>query len=107
MQDPSFHTLLYRYFFFGWLFKDVGRGNLFERAAALRYNREQARWLPVYLLRWLWWGLLFYTLGSAAELLLEAPVLANLLFAVGGLAVPFNVAIGAAWIGLRGLHGPV
>jgi hypothetical protein len=29
----SFSTLLYRYFFFGWLFKDVNRGNLLERAA--------------------------------------------------------------------------
>ena len=41
----SFGTLLYRYFFFGWLFKDVNRGNLLERAAAWRHNREQARWL--------------------------------------------------------------
>ena len=26
-----FRTPLYRYFFFGWLFHDVTRGNLFER----------------------------------------------------------------------------
>ena len=72
MDEPAFRTLLYRYFFFDWLFKDVETGNVFERAAAVRHNREQARWLPVYVLRWLWWGLAFYALGSVAELILEA-----------------------------------
>ena len=41
----AFRTLLYRYFFFGWLFRDVTRGNLFERAAAWRHNQAQAHWL--------------------------------------------------------------
>lgn len=107
MEEPAFRTLLYRYFFFDWLFKDAGSGNLFERAAAVRHNREQARWLPVYVLRWLWWGLAFYALGSAAELLLEAQTLATLLYVTGALSLPFNVAIAAAWIGLKGMHGPV
>ena len=49
-----FSTLLYRYFLFGWLFKDVNRGNVLERAAAWRHNREQARWLPTYMRRWIW-----------------------------------------------------
>lgn len=106
MQEASFCTLLYRYFFFGWLFRDVGQGDVFERAAAVRHNREQARWLPTYLMRWLWWGLAFYTLGSAAELLLEAVTLSMLFYAAGALSVPFTVAIAAAWIGLRA-QGPV
>jgi len=107
VNEPAFGTLLYRYFFFDWLFKDVGAGNLFERAAAVRHNREQARWLPVYVLRWLWWGLGFYALGSVTELILEATMLSTLFYLIGGLSVPFNVAIVAAWIGLKGLHGPV
>jgi len=107
MDEPAFRTLLYRYFFFDWLFKDAGTGNVFERAAAARYNREQARWLPVYALRWLWWGLAFYALGNAAELLLEATVMSTLLYAISGLSVPFTVAIAVAWIGLKGVHGPV
>ena len=49
--------VLYRYFFFGWLFKDVTRGNVFERAAAFRYNKEHAHWLLTYMIRWLWCGL--------------------------------------------------
>ena len=93
MDKPAFRTLLYRYFFFDWLFKDVDTGNVFERAAAVRHNREQARWLPVYVLRWLWWGLAFYALGSAAELILEATILSTLFYAISGLSVPFNVAI--------------
>ena len=41
--------LVYRYWFFGWLFEDVNRKGLFERAAAWRHNQEQARWLPTIL----------------------------------------------------------
>ena len=54
MQDIAFRTLLYRYFFFGWLFKDASRGNVIERAAAWRHNKERAHWLLTYLRRWLW-----------------------------------------------------
>ena len=52
----TFGTLLYRYFFFGWLFRDVNRGTVLERAAAWRHNQAQARWLPTYMRRWLWCG---------------------------------------------------
>jgi hypothetical protein len=38
--------------FYGWLFRDADAGTHLERASALRHNREQSRWLPVYLLRW-------------------------------------------------------
>lgn len=106
MREPAFWTLLYRYFFFGWMFKDIG-GDLFERAAAVRHNREQARWLPTYLMRWLWWGLAFWTLGSVAERVLDAEPLATLFYGAGALSVPITVAIAAAWIGLRGVQGPI
>jgi hypothetical protein len=107
VQDPAFGSLLYRYFFFGWLFREVSSGNLFERAAAVRHNREQARWLPTYMLRWLWWGLLFYALGSLVDLAVPESLMATLLYALSSLTIPFNVAICAAWVGLRGLHWPV
>jgi hypothetical protein len=97
----SFGTLLYRYFFFGWLFKDANRGNLLERAAALRYNRDQARWLPKYMRRWLWCGLFFYALGAVVETLLNAPGLSVVFYLPCALAVPVNAVIGAAWVGLR------
>ena len=97
----TFSTLLYRYFFFGWLFKDVNRGNLLERAAAWRHNRDQARWLPTYLRRWTWWGVLFYGLGLAVESLLQAPAFSVLFYVPCALSVPVNAVIGAAWLGLR------
>ncbi|AEG91656.1 hypothetical protein [Ramlibacter tataouinensis] len=106
MQEPAFSTLLYRYFFFGWLFKDIGQGTMFERAAVMRHNREQARWLPVYLLRWLWWGLGFYAVAQVVEFVLQAPALSMLFYAASSLSVPFTVAAAAAWVGLRWLHRP-
>ncbi|MEJ6023968.1 hypothetical protein [Ramlibacter sp. PS4R-6] len=101
MPDTAFHTLLYRYFFFSWLYKDASRGNLFERAAALRYNKEHAHWLVTYMIRWLWCGVIFYGLGGFAEWVLDAPVLSMLFYIPGALSVPVNAVIGAAWLGLK------
>ena len=81
-------------------------GDMFKRAANLRFNREQARWLPVYIRRWLGWGGMFCALAAVADQLLPAYPVARLLYAVGGLSISFNIAIAAVWIGLRGLDGP-
>jgi len=96
-----FSILLYRYFFFGWLFKDVNRGNVLERAAAWRHNREQARWLPTYMRRWLWVGIVLYALGQGVEFLLQAPGASVVFYLPCALAVPVNAVIAAAWVGLR------
>ena len=103
---PSFRTLLYRYFFFGWLFQDVSRGSVFERAAAWRHNQAQAHWLLKYMRRWVYWGLSFYVLGCAVELMLNAPTLSALFYVPGALSVPVNAVIGAVWLGLKSLPGP-
>ena len=97
----AFRTLLYRYFFFGWLFKDVSRGNVFERAAALRYNREHAHWLLTYMRRWLACGLVLYALGGMLEWGLNAPALSVVFYIPSALSVPVNAVIGAAWLGLK------
>jgi hypothetical protein len=106
MQDIAFTTLLYRYFFFGWLYKDVSTGNVFERAAAWRYNKEHAHWLLTYMWRWVWSGLLLYALGHTAELLLNAPGVSAFFYIPASLSVPVNAVIGAAWIGLKALPAP-
>ena len=62
-QPLPFTALLYRYFFFGWLYKDVSRGNMWERAAAWRHNREQAHWLLTYIRRWAILGVLMFCLA--------------------------------------------
>lgn len=105
VNDLRFGTLLYRYFFFGWLFKDAATGNMFERAAAARHNREQARWLPVYVIRWLWVGLLFYGIAGVVELVLQAPAMSLLFYAASAMSVSFTVTIGTAWLGIRGRQG--
>ena len=99
-----FRTLLYRYFFFGWLFKDTGSGDVFERAAAERHNREQARWLPVYLLRWLWLGLGLFGLGRVAEFLFDASGLSVLFYAISAMSMSFTITIASAWFGIKGVH---
>lgn len=102
-QDIAFRTLLYRYFFFGWLFKDVNRGNVFERNAALRYNKEHARWLPTYMRRWFWCGAILYALGGLVEWVLQSPGLSLVFYIPGVMSVPVNAVICAAWIGLKTL----
>jgi len=107
LQELAFRTLLYRYFFFGWLFKDASHGNLFERSAAWRFNQAHAHWLLPYMRRWLWCGLFFYALGGVAELGLRTPGLSALFYVPGALSVPINVVTGVLWIGLKMLPGPV
>lgn len=97
----SFGTLLYRYFFFGWMFKDVNRGNMFERSAAWRHNQAQARWLPTYMRRWFWCGLICYGLGGVVEWVLQAPGVSALFYVPSALSVPVNAVIGAAYLGFK------
>ena len=100
-DEITFRTLLYRYFFFGWLYKDVSRGNAFERAAALRWNKDHAHWLLTYMRRWLWCGAVFWVLGCMVEWMLQAPGLSILFYIPSALSVPVNAVIGAAWVGLK------
>ena len=72
----AFGSVLYRYLFYGWLFRDAAAGSPLERAAALRHNRERARWLPLYIRRWLGAGALLVTFELACERMLDAPLLA-------------------------------
>jgi hypothetical protein len=106
VPEPSFCTLLYRYFFFDWLFKDARRGDVFERAAAWRHNHDQARWLPLYMWRWVCLGLVLYGLGGFAEVLLNLPELSSFFYVPASLSVPVNAVIGAAWVGLKALPRP-
>ena len=106
MQESAFRTLLYRYFFFGWMFRDASRGNLLERAAAWRHNRAQAHWLFTYMRRWLFSGVLMYALGGFVELVLGAPVLSAFFYVPSALSVPMYAVIAVAWLGLKLLPAP-
>ena len=103
----AFRTLLYRYFFFGWLFRDVTRGSLFERSAAWRHNVAQAHWLPTYMRRWFVFGALLYGAGSFVELVIGAPFASALLYVPSALSVPMNAVIVVVWAGLKALSAPL
>jgi hypothetical protein len=107
MAELPFKILLYRYFFFSWLFKDVNKGDVYERSAAWRYNQTQARWLPTYLRRWLFLSGLNYALGVFCEMLLQAPILSAFFFVPMALSVSVNTVIGVLMLGFKSLSGPL
>jgi hypothetical protein len=50
----SLPSLLYRYWFWEWLFVDPRKvAGVYQRAAAWRHNVSQRRYLPIYMRRWL------------------------------------------------------
>lgn len=107
MHELTFRTLLYRYFFFEWLFLDVSKGSLLERAAAFRHNQTQAHWLFTYMRRWLWCAVLLYGLGGIVELQIGAPAVSALFYVPSALSVSVNAVIATAWLGLKMLSEPL
>lgn len=107
MTALALSTLLYRYFFFDWLFKDVRRGTLMERAAAWRHNQAQAHWLPTYMRRWLCCGAFFYAAGAGVDILLAAPMWSAFFYVPSAITVSVNAVIAAAYVALRVMPGPV
>jgi hypothetical protein len=94
-------TLRYRYFFYGWLFKDVFSGTSWERSAAWRHNRAQARWLPTYMRRWSLVMVVLFVAALGVEVALMAPQLSAVLYVPSILAVPFNAVTALCWVFLN------
>ncbi|CAM5796872.1 hypothetical protein [Rhizobacter fulvus] len=63
----SLRENVYRYLFYGWMFRDADRGSELERALALQHNKAQARWMPIYLVRWLVIGGVLWQVEQASE----------------------------------------
>lgn len=98
MDALPFRSLLYRYFFYGWLFRDANRGNLLERAASLRHNRQQARWLPLYLKRMLVVGAMLLAAAAFVEVVLGCPTASSTFYVATVLTVPYDVVTGVCWV---------
>jgi hypothetical protein len=92
---------LYRYFFYGWMFRDTDLGSDWERAAAARHNQIQAKWLPTYMFRWLIAGSVVVAIERVVELALQSPVWAALLCVVIVGVVIFELVTAVAWAFLR------
>lgn len=103
--EPS-PSLLYRYFFFSWLFRDAACGSLFERRAAWRHNQAQSRWLPAYLRRWMVLSCLFFCAGGVSTLLFEVVWVSVPFYVLFSLAIPISSVIMVAWLALRYLPSP-
>ena len=92
---------LYRYFFYGWLFRDADSGSDRERALALRHNRDQAKWLPVYIRRWVVGGAVVLALEALSEHVLGNAVLSAVLLVVLVFVVLFLLISVICWAFLR------
>jgi len=94
-------SLAYRYFFFDWLFRDVTRGTLLERAAAWRHNRERCRFLPIYLRRWLFLFAAGYGLGVLFERAFDLIYAAVCCYGGSCVSASVILVIVLSWLSLR------
>lgn len=106
MQRESQYSLLYRYFFFNWLFRDVHHGSWLERSAAWRYNKAHAHWLLTYLKRWVVVNCSAFAAGCFTSLLFQGHWICVPFFVLFSLAMSVLTVIVAAWLGLRLMPGP-
>jgi hypothetical protein len=100
-SQPRLGSLLYRYFFFDWLFRDVTRGTLLERAAAWRFNRERRRYLWVYLRRWLFVFAAGYGLGVLFEHAFQLVYAAACCYSSSCVSASVIFVIVLSWLTLR------
>jgi hypothetical protein len=101
MHRNGEYSVLHRYFLYGWLFRDACNGNWLERFASLRHNREQARWLPTYMLRWLVTGSVLFAIAFFFEAQLASPAIAAAIYVPAVLTLPFEVVTAVCWAWLR------
>ena len=98
-HQESFRSLVYRYFFFQWLFLDMTRARgPIELRAAWEHNQRQRKWLPRYMRRWAILSTVGFALGAVSEQAFGAPVLATCWYAGGCICVAVFVVIAAVWV---------
>lgn len=97
--NESFRSLLYRFFFFDWLFADLSKTTtLLERHAGWQHNREMRKYLPTYLQRWGVIATTGFLVGLLSEKVFEATLVAAFCFTGVSLTVPVMVVILVVWI---------
>ena len=92
-------SLLYRYFFFDWLFDDMSRRmTLLERRASWLHNVEMRKHLPTYMRRWLVIGGIFTLFGLFFETVIQSPTAAGFCLTCSSITVPINIVIVVVWV---------
>lgn len=100
-QAASFRVLLYRYFFFDWLFRDASRGTALERENALRVNRQLSHHLLVYLRRWLALVVFTCALGASFEKALSLSYAASVFYCLSTFSLVASTMIARLWLDLK------
>lgn len=97
--ESPFGQTLYRFLFFGWLFRDVSAArNLYERHAAREHNRRMSRYLPVYMRRWSVLATFDFVLGFLFERVLSATMLSALFFTGSCVTVTGILVMTVIWV---------
>lgn len=97
--ELPFRSLLYRFLFFDWLFRDVSAArNRIERHAAFQHNRRMSRYLPVYLRRWSFLTAFDFALGVLFEKVLQAGLLSAWCFTWSCVTLTGMLVITVAWL---------
>ena len=91
--------LLYRYLFWGWLFKDLRETDPWLRAAARAYNLKQKICLPIYLRRWASLSCFQFIAGSLLEP--SALLLAAVFFCSFAMSTCVLTTAAVSWLMLR------
>ncbi|MCR2746718.1 hypothetical protein [Limnobacter parvus] len=60
-------SVVFRYFFFHWLFRDASVKEFYQRSAAIAHNKANRHHLLAYLRRWIVLALLMFFLGIMLE----------------------------------------
>lgn len=99
LPADTFRSLLYRFFFFDWLFADLNRAQtLLERHAAWRHNREMRKYLPTYLRRWCCVASGAFAGGSLCERVWESQIAASCCFTGFTVTLAVMAVIVACWL---------
>jgi hypothetical protein len=91
-------SLLYRYWFWDWLFADASHRDLIRRRAALRHNIAQRVHLPCYMRRWTMCALMLTTTGFGLECGLCSPVSIASAYTAAVIAFVVLVIAATGWL---------
>jgi hypothetical protein len=96
--DEALWSLLYRYWFWGWLFEDVNRGDALRRRASWRHNLAMRSWLPTYMARWLACGAVAAGAAHALQATTATVVMPAMFYTGAVLAVVVLTNACTAWM---------
>ena len=91
--------LVYRYLFWGWLFKDLRISDPWQRAAARAHNLQQKIYLPIYLRRWAGLSCFHFIAGCLLEP--SALLVAAVFFCSFAMSTCVLTTAAVSWVMLR------